>query len=243
MQTTQLASLDAEADRTERSGVDVRLRRLARQADLSSARCRTADHRLAARPGLAVRAAVRLSQRRRHPAPRLGRAGVAARRRVRARRGGPRPAGAEPAAAAAGARAGRGHRAAVADPRAPGARPGRGPPARRRHPGRRAGRADGRRGRLSNRALRPAGPRADGGRATDPPEGAGRGQRRGDRGGRAGGPRDRGGRAGSGPLHRRRRIRGRRPRWPSGRPCCAVPGWSPDRSSTSPRRTWTWCAG
>jgi len=36
VQTTQLASLDAEADRTERSGVDVRLRRLARQADLSS---------------------------------------------------------------------------------------------------------------------------------------------------------------------------------------------------------------
>ena len=36
VQRTQLAILDTEADRTERSGVDVRLRRLARQAELTS---------------------------------------------------------------------------------------------------------------------------------------------------------------------------------------------------------------
>ena len=83
----------------------------------------------------------------------------------------------------------------------------------------------------------------DGGRAADPPEGARRRQRRGDRGGGAGRPRDRRGRLGSGPLHRRPRSADGGRRWPSGRPCCAAPAWSPARSSTSPRRTRTWCAG
>ena len=84
----------------------------------------------------------------------------------------------------------------------------------------------------------------DGGRAADPPEGArSSGSGAADRGGRAGGPRDRGGRAWIWTASPPSPIRGRRHRWPSGRPCCAAPGWSPGRSSTSPRRTPTWCAG
>ena len=130
VQTTQLAILDAEADRTERSGVDVRLRRLARQADLTSLDVELLM--IALLPDLDSRFE-RLygylnddvTRRRASVGLALQLAGVSG-----LSADGPRPAGAEPATAAARARAGRGHRAAVADPRPPGPRPGRRPPAR-----------------------------------------------------------------------------------------------------------------
>ena len=92
--------LEAEADAAEAAGAALRLRRLARDAGLTAARRRAADDRAAARSGHPVRAPVRLPQRRRHPAPRLGRAGPAAGRRLGDVGRGPGSAGAEPTAAA-----------------------------------------------------------------------------------------------------------------------------------------------
>ena len=60
-------------NRPNESGADIRLRRLARRCRPDAAGRRAADDRSAARSGFAVRAAVRLPQRRRDPASRLGR--------------------------------------------------------------------------------------------------------------------------------------------------------------------------
>ena len=103
-------------------------------------RRRAAGHRPAARPRPSLRAPVRLPQRRRHPAPGVGRAGPAAGRRSRPSGRGAGAAGAERPLVGVRAAAGRGHRPPVPHPGPPGARPGGGAPARRRRT-RPAGRA------------------------------------------------------------------------------------------------------
>ena len=109
--------------------------------------------------GQPVRAALRLPQRRRHPAPRDDRAGVGAGRRLRRLAVLPGPAAAGRAADRPCAGPGGGRRPSVPDQGAAGARSGHRPPARQRRARPGPGRGAHRRPAHHRRTFRGAGPR------------------------------------------------------------------------------------